>query len=109
MTHPTTEAPAAVRYCIASTTLPHMPNPAARIGAWLAGVCSALKTDTIEVSYRQIQLGLSRGGFFFEGTGCHNATIRESMQWLEQEGLIATKQGEYTGGGHHAVAVTVMP
>lgn len=98
---------AAQRLCAATTTIKSMPSPAVRIAAWLIGVAQKQGGFPVQVSYRQIQAGFERDGVQVQGTGCHNATIRESLQWLSDNGLVTMQQGKHSGGGHHAVVVGV--
>lgn len=96
---------AAVRLCVAVAQNHDIPSPTARIAAWLIGVAELRGGFPIEVSCRQIQLGVDQDGVKVQGTGCHNATIRESLEWLETRGLISISEGAYSGGGHNSLMI----
>lgn len=94
---------AALRVCLAASGEGGMSNPTAHIAAWLVGIASATGGFPIEVTRREIQFGYNRSGVSYPGTGCHNNTIRDALQWLEHHGLIKMSHGEHRGGGHHSI------
>jgi hypothetical protein len=83
----------AVKLCELAVSQPDMPNAAARVGAWIVGHAHRNGGFPVELTFRQIQAA----------TGCHNDTIRNSVQWLVEAGLFTTEDGARSRGPHRAV------
>lgn len=56
----------------------------ARIASWLAGVMFAENTDTLKLSYRQIQRGYETRNYDYPGTGCRPETVAAALRWLHE-------------------------
>ena len=82
----------AARLCELTVSQPGMPNAAARVGAWIVGYAQSNGGFPVELTFRQIQAA----------TGCHNDTIRNSVEWLVNAGLFRTEDGAHSGGAHRA-------
>lgn len=89
-------------FCAALVGNPDMPNPAAKIGAWLAGVAQLTGGFPLELTMREIEKGFEKNGVRIEGTGNHSSSIRSAMDWLEDRGIIRTEEGRQAGFGHKA-------
>lgn len=56
----------------------------ARIACWLLGVMSIIGSDTVTLSYRQIQRGFEHSLYDFPGTGSRPETIRAAFDYLNK-------------------------
>lgn len=79
--------------CRAVIENPDMPNPAAKIAAWVVGVASKTGGFPVEVNGRQIEFGFEANGVKFEGTNNHRETIKSALEWLEERGIIRVEEG----------------
>lgn len=76
-----------------------MSNATARVAAWLIGVAMKLGGFPLSLSMRQVCNGFERNGMTFPGTGCRMETVKASLQWLEENGLLESTEGEKSGFG----------
>lgn len=91
----------AERFCERVSETPEMSNATARVAAWLIGVAMKLGGFPLSLSIRQICNGFERDGMEFPGTGCRIETAKYALQWLEENGLLESTEGEKSGFGHH--------
>lgn len=98
----------AARLCVAVTETEDMPNPTARIAAWIVGLAVRTGRNTIEVSVHEMQHGFFSGGARVVGTKCHHNTIKVALDWLEQRGFLKVTQGAYLSGGKYKHIITVQ-
>lgn len=80
------------KLCALTVSRPDIPNPTVRVGAWIIGFALGKGGFPVELSYRQIQAA----------TGCHNNTIRSSVEWLVDAGFFRTEPGSVRSGPHRA-------
>ena len=94
-------------FCEVITRNPQMTNATARIGAWLIGAAYKTGGFPIELSFRQIGNGFTRNGVTVEGTGSHATTIRQALEWLEENGHLKSTDGNAVGFGHRSRIYTM--
>lgn len=80
-----------------------------RILAWLVGVAIVQGKFPVEVSYRQIRLGMQIGDITIHGTRCHQDTVRLAVDQLHLLGLITLDEGRTIAGGTSQLRITVKP
>lgn len=97
----------AARFCERVSETPEMSNATARVAAWLIGVAMKLGGFPLSLSMRQVCVGFERDGMKFPGTGCRMETVKASLQWLEDNGLLESTEGERSGFGHHRRNYTI--
>lgn len=90
----------ALAYCDLITRRKDMPNATARLGAWLVGVASRLGGFPVELSFTQMRDGFETPGGRIDGTGSRTETIRASLGWLEENGLLSSTEGSPVGFGY---------
>lgn len=89
-------------FCLTVSQRNDIPNPIARIGAWIVGAASLTGGFPLEVTFREIHSGFLRNGVRVEGTGCHLSTVARALVWLEECKIIRVESGKPSGFGHHA-------
>lgn len=81
---------------------PDVSNATARIGAWIIGAAIIADEYPLELSMRQITEGMQRNNQQIKGTGCRFETVKTSLEWLQQNGVIKSKDGNPTRAGHRS-------
>jgi hypothetical protein len=69
---------------LSSSAVYGLDNSTARIAVWLAGAMNIIGTDTLQLSYRQVQRGFSLGLNEIPGTGSRPETIKAAFDWLHE-------------------------
>lgn len=83
-----------------------MPNPAARLLGWLAGVAEITGGFPVEVSSRQIREGFTTpSGEQIAGTNNHHETVMGSLAWLEENGIVKVADGKTLRFGKQAMRI----
>ena len=90
----------AVRFYRAVVESLHMPDAAARVGAWMIGVALDTGGFPLELSTRQIKDGFVHGNLYITGTGSHLEIIKEALEWLERYGHLQSVDGGHCLDGH---------
>lgn len=97
----------AARICVAVSENEDIPNPTARIAAWIVGVALRSGGFPIEVSVHEMQRGFPLGSHAVAGTGCHHNTIKAALEWLQDHELLQVAQGAYLSGGKYKHIISV--
>lgn len=88
------------KFCRVVASTPEMTNATARIGTWMFGVAAASGGFPIELTYRQIRDGVEINNKTIPGTGSRHETIRASIDWLKEHGILTYSDGDPIGFGH---------
>lgn len=76
-----------------------MTNATVRIATWMFGVAAISGGFPVELTYRQIRDGIEINNKLIPGTGSRHETIKASLDWLEENGILKSDNGKPTGFG----------
>lgn len=83
-------------------TTPDITNATARLGLWFIGSALVTGEYPLELSLRDFSIGFSRSHIVVPGTGCRIETVKSALKRLEDEGFLKSREGKYSGFGHHS-------
>lgn len=87
---------------------PKMQHAACRVGIWLAGIADLTSSRSVEAFAIDIQRGWSRDGVSVEGVSFRHETVKKSIEYLVDEGLLSVSNGGESRGSSSSNIYTFL-